>query len=843
MAGFGGSVKLTGASEYKQALNSITKDLKIVSAEMKATASSFASGDKSTEELTKDSEKYAKALEDEKKALSDMKNTLASAQDNYEKMQAEHKKLVSAYDDEKKKLDEIEKTLGKGSKEYKEQEKVVTDLAKAVDDSNKELVAEGKAIDDMRLKTAKAEVTINKTAEALDDLGDEAKKSGEDAEKGADGFTVMKGVLANLATEVINSAISGLKNLGAAFYDMGEQAVDSYAEFEQLEGGVKKLFGDETAKTVMENADKAFSTAGMSANEYMETVTGFSASLISSLDGDTVKAAEIADRAIGDMADNANTFGTSMESVQNAYQGFAKGNYTMLDNLKLGYGGTKEEMARLVEEASKMTDVQKELGVTIDGSDMSFANIANAISVVQKNMGIMGTTSKEASTTIEGSTASMRAAWQNMLTGIADENADFGQLAQNFIGTLVTEDGKGGVFGTMVPRIAQVITGVSEAIQTLLPQLIDTIVPIIDQNLPTIISALQGALKTILGVLPDVIPVITKFIPQIIKTLVSLLPEIVNAGVQLLEGLIKGITEALPELIAMLPEIIDTIVSTLLENLPLLIDTGMGLLMGLVDGLIQALPILIEMLPTIIETIVVTLLDHLPELIDAAMQIMLALITGLIDALPQLVEMVPKIIVTIVKTLIANLPQIIDTGKKILTNFINGMTSIFGKLKEAASQIWEKIKEEVSKIPDKMRQWGKDMIQGLVDGIRSMIGRVSEVAGDVARAISDFLHFSRPEKGELHYYEEWMPDFMKGMAQSLKDSAPMLISEVEGIANGISSAMTFDSTIGSGAIAGSVTFESMVDAFKEALYDVKIEMDDEEMGHFVDKTVSRLIYT
>ena len=653
----------------------------------------------------------------------------------------------------------------------------------------------------------------------------------------------MKGVLANLSTEVINSAISGLKNLGSAFVDISKQAVDSYAEFEQLEGGVKKIFGDDMASAVIENSQKAFETAGMSANDYLETVTGFSASLIQSLDGDTTKAVEISDRAIRDMSDNANTFGTSMESIQNAYQGFAKGNYTMLDNLKLGYGGTKEEMARLIKDASKMKDVQEELGITIDANDTSFGNIANAISVVQSNMGIMGTTSKEASTTIEGSTKAMKSAWQNMLTGMADENADFGALAKNFIGTLVTEDGKGGVLGTMIPRISQVITGVSEAMQTLLPELIETIVPIIEENLPILIEAIKGALAIVLDLLPEIIPLLTDLIPSIIETLLSFMPQLVNTGILLLEGLIEGLTDAIPMLIDMLPEIIDAIISTLLDNLPLLIEAGINLTWAIINGLIKAIPMLIDMLPEIIEAIVTTLIDNLPLIINAGIGITVALIRGILDATVQLVQAIPSIVRTIVNTLKNRKADIIQAGKNIMLQLISGLVGIISKLKEALNNIGNVIKSSITALATKMKQWGIDMVQGLIDGIKSMISKVGDAVGQVADKIKSFLHFSHPDEGALREYETWMPDFMQGMAKSLKESAPILIDEVEAIANGISGAMNLSGSIGSGLMAGAETSSSMVEAFKEALSDMKIELDDEVAGKFVEKTVARAIYT
>ena len=336
MSGFGGSIKLTGEGEYRKALSQITQSLKVVSAEMKATSSSLASGDKSTQEMATASKQLSESLEKQKQALGTLKTQLSSMQAEYNKTAQSHQTLLNKYNDEKAKLDEIGRTLGTSSKEYKDQQKVVNDLSQEVNKSSKTLDSQGKAMNNMRIQTANAETTCNQTAKAIDDLGKELDDTDKSTKAASEGFTVMKGVLANLATDAIRSAINGVKQLGAAFVDTGKQALDSYAEYEQLEGGVKKIFGDDLAKQVMDNANKAFSTAGMSANEYMDTVTGFSATLLQGLGDDTAKAAEYADIAIRNMSDNANTFGTDMASIQYAYQGFAKGNFTMLDNLKLG---------------------------------------------------------------------------------------------------------------------------------------------------------------------------------------------------------------------------------------------------------------------------------------------------------------------------------------------------------------------------------------------------------------------------------------------------------------------------------------------------------------------------
>ena len=329
MAGFGGAVKLTGESEYRKALTQITQSLKVVSAEMKATSTSFSAGAKSEKDVAQSAEALSKALNTQKSALASLKSQLATMQADYQKTGQTHQQLIQKYDQEKAKLAEIGSTLGTSSQEYKNQEKVVNDLAQEVAKSQKAYDQQGKSLDQMRIRTANAETTCNQTAIALDKLGTEAEEAGKSAEKSSEGFTVMKGILANLGSQAIMSVISGLKQLGSAFVDVGKNAISNYAEFEQLEGGVKKIFGDDMAETVKNNAQNAFKTAGMSANEYMDTVTGFSASLIQSLDGDTKKATDLADQAIRDMSDNANTFGTDIGSIQNAYQGFAKGNFTI----------------------------------------------------------------------------------------------------------------------------------------------------------------------------------------------------------------------------------------------------------------------------------------------------------------------------------------------------------------------------------------------------------------------------------------------------------------------------------------------------------------------------------
>ena len=370
------------------------------------------------------------AEEKAKSATSQLSSTIESQQSAVNKAKEAYKEAVIQY--------------GRNSAEARNLAKDVKTLSNDLDENK------------IRMENA------DKAADELDKSIKETGNSANEASQG--GFTVMKGVLANLATDAIEAGIGALKRLGGAILDVGKQAIAEYSDYEQLVGGVETLFKD-SAPIVENYANNAYKTAGLSANGYMETVTSFSASLLQSLNNDTAKTAEYANRAIIDMSDNSNKMGTSIESIQNAYNGFAKQNYTMLDNLKLGYGGTKEEMVRLIKDAAKLKDVQKELGVTVDSNSMSFGNIVNAISVVQKNMDIMGTTSKEASTTIQGSIGSMKSAWTNLLTGMADENADFDTLLSNFINSIGT------VAENLFPRIIKVIGTIGGLIKDNLPQI------------------------------------------------------------------------------------------------------------------------------------------------------------------------------------------------------------------------------------------------------------------------------------------------------------------------------------------------------------------------------------
>lgn len=361
---------------------------------------------------------------------------------------------------------------------------------------------------------------------------------------------------------------------GTAIVAVGKQAIEQYAEYEQLVGGVETLF-KQSADVVQQYAANAYKTAGMSANEYMETVTSFSASLLQSLDGDTAAAAEKANMAITDMSDNANKMGTSMEMIQNAYRGFSRANYTMLDNLALGYGGTKEEMQRLLEDAEKISGIEYDIS--------SYGDIVDAIHVVQTEMGITGTTAKEASTTIQGSLSSMKSAWKNLLTGVADDNADFEGLINNFVDSLVVAG------ENIIPRINTVIKGLTQLItkasQTIIPLAVETLL----QNLPSIVAAgMDMVLAIVNGILDNIdllIDCVLELVDVVVDKLIENMPKLVEGGIRLIIALSVGLIKAIPQLVEKIPEIILALVEGFAAGASQILEVGKNIVRGIWDGI------------------------------------------------------------------------------------------------------------------------------------------------------------------------------------------------------------------------------------------------------------------
>ena len=661
---FGGAIKLTGESEYRKALRDITSNLREVSSELKLTNTQFASGDKTVKET--------------KPAYTNMNNTVQQ---------------------QKEKINTLRTALAEAEKQYGSNNEKVKNFKTQLNNAENQLIQ-------MENATNKSNKELKNMKSGFDDAGQGALKFGD---------LLKANVLGDFITSGLKTVAGAVKQLGSVFLTVGKEALDSYADYEQLVGGVETLFKDSSG--IVENyANNAYKTAGLSANDYMETVTSFSASLLQSLDGDTAKVAEVSNMAVTDMADNANKMGTDMSSIQNAYQGFAKQNYTMLDNLKLGYGGTKSEMERL------LSDAQKISGVKYDISNLN--DVYQAIHVVQGELGITGTTAKEASTTIQGSVSAMKSAWQNMLTGIADDNADFDGLINNLVDSIVTAG------ENILPRVETIIDGVIELVMSTTEIIIDDLPQIIETGRGMISGLLQG----IQEMLPELAGSAFLIIQELVTSLLESLPQLLQMGIDLLTELINGISQTLPQLIPVMVEAVAGIAETLIDNIDTIVDAGINLIIGLADGLIAALPKLIERAPVIIDKLVTKLTDPdmIGRIIQAAGRLISELAIGLIQAIPKLLANIPQIINSIAKGLLNGIADLRDVGKNLLKGLWEGMSGI-------KDWLWDKVKGMLNGLTDKIKGFfgihspstlfkneiGENLALGLGEGFTDTMKNVS----------------------------------------------------------------------------------------------------------------------
>ena len=579
--------------------------------------------------------------------------------------------------------------------------------------------------------------------------------------------------------QMMTRAVDSLVNLG-------KTALSSVGALEQNVGGVETLFGD-TADAVIAAADRAYQTAGMSANDYMSTVTSFSASLLQSLGGNTEEAAKVADMAIIDMADNANKMGTSMDMIQNAYQGFAKQNYTMLDNLKLGYGGTKTEMERLLADAQKLT------GVKYDINNLN--DVYQAIHVVQEEMGITGTTAKEASETLEGSMAAAKAAWDNFMNGSgdADQLADaFATAADNIVKNLAE----------IIPRFAETLPALAGAIVSQIPGLAAAIVPAVLSAGQSILEQARDAVTAFdfVAAAEDVVQKITDFISS------DGLGSFLGCLVDIFTGIVNGISSMLPVLLPALVELIAYAVTTLIDQLPALLECALQLIIGLADGLLAALPVLIAALPEIINSVVSFLVAAVPQILQAGITLLLALVDALPTVIDALIAALPQIIESTVSTLVAAAPQIVQAGislllalieaipvivpqivaalPQIITAIINGLIAAGPQVLASAQEVWGQITAAVPQLIADIGAAVPEIINGIVNGLAAGASAVWDAAcqlgSNILGGIKSFLGINSPstvmaEQGNyiiqgLLNGLETMPDAVSQLFQSTLDS-------------------------------------------------------------------------
>ena len=714
-------VAIDGEKEYKESLKNINSalgtlksELKLVESQYAGQANSYAAlsakGDVLFRMYDQQKEKVkaaAEQLEKAKKAQSDYAEKVSSAQSEISRCEAALAALGDETGDtteEQAKLTaELEKAKGELSaaeKGYESTTRSVNSYQTQVNNAETELNKLGSELDKNASYMDEAAKSSDGCAKSIDKYGKEAKKAGEDSEEAGKKFDKVK----TAATALGTAAAAATAALAAAAIKLGKEVISAYADYEQLVGGVETLFKDSSGK-VMEYANDAYKTAGLSANEYMETVTGFSASLISSLGGDTEKAAKYADMAITDMSDNANKMGSDMASIQNAYSGFAKQNYTMLDNLKLGYGGTKEEMQRLLEDAEKLSGVKYDIS--------SYSDIIDAIHVIQTEMDITGTTAKEAEATISGSIGMLKSSFQNLITGLGDADADIDKLCDNVVNS----------FNSVVKNITPVVRNLAKTVPNALEGILDAIAPLLPELLEMGVGLFEALLSGFTSVLPELMNTAASLVTTLVQGIIEALPLVVEAAAQFITTLVQGIAEALPTLIPAAVETVTTIVSTLIENIPLLIDAALQLMQGLAEGVLEAIPVLLEALPELIESLVTTLLDAIPKIIETGVKLLTALITNLPQIIAEIVRAMPQIITGIVSALDEGVSQVAEVGANLVRGLWQGIQSLAGwlwdKVSGWISSIWDGITDFFGiHSPSTKMAWVSEMnVEGAVVGI------------------------------------------------------------------------------------------------------------------------------
>lgn len=606
-------------------------------------------------------------------------------------------------------------------------------------------------------------------------------------------------------TGAIKAAITAA-GLGAAL----GKALTEGAALEQSIGGVETLFKG-SASQVTAAADQAFRTAGVSANNYMEQVTSFSATLLQGLGGDTAAAAGYADKAIVQMSDNANKMGTDMSAIQYAYQGFAKDNYTMLDNLKLGYGGTQSEMARLINDSGVLGDSVKVTADTV--KDVPFSSIIDAIGVIQDNLGITGTTAEEAATTLSGSFASMQAAASNVMANLT-LGRDVGPALQGLAQTVTTF-----LTGNLLPAIGNILSA-----------LVLQVIPVGTQMLQSLGAGLaQGVPNFLAQALPMVL--------QFTETLRTNFGNIVDAGIDLLLNLAQGIANGLPTLIEYVPQIVTNIAGLINDNAPKLLAAGLHIIVTLGLGLIQAIPTLIANIPQIIQAVVSVFTEF--NWISLGSNIITMLKNG-ITSMVSAVQSAGTSIFDAVKNAIANLPATLQSlGSNAITSMANGLKSMLGSVLSAArgiltgivgiikglpGQLWSLAKSAASKLWNAfvVKDWnglGTNIIQGIINGIGSMAGALWEAATNVAKsalnAIKSFFGIASPSKLMQFEIGPYIP---QGLALGIEKNAGYVTDAMDDL--GLQSTSRLRSTIAAGTPSvnsvGSQADHAVLDAINAA---------------------------
>lgn len=540
------------------------------------------------------------------------------------------------------------------------------------------------------------------------------------------------------------AAKAGVAALGAALASaatgtiaLGKAALESYSQYEQLVGGVDKLFQDASPK-LQEYAASAYQTAGMSANQYMEQATSFSASLINSLGGDTQKAADMADVAMRAMSDNVNTFGSSMEDVQNAFQGFSKQNFTMLDNLKLGYGGTKEEMQRLISDANEYA---ASIGEASDLSIDSFADIVQAIELIQEKQHIAGTTAREAATTIEGSVNMAKAAWQNWVTELGKDNADMGKLTTQLVDSVTT------AASNIVPRIAVIAGAAMAAISEQLPSAVEQIGASLSGYAPTLGASVMSLIGTVAQMAMEYAPTaLLAIVGAITAFLTEYSPTLLESALTMFLAIVQALTESGPQIMAALMVVLQSLVQLCINNMPAMLDAALGLVGMLLQAIVDYGPQILVQLLLLLASLVVAIGMKVGEFFDGGGQLIEGLLMGaqaFFDQVSAWFGSIGDMILGAVGDL-GNL--LVDAGKSVIGGFLGGLKGAwdgvagwFGEITASIPQIKGPPVKDAGLLVENGELVMQGFARGMERGWASAEGALGSVAGRVQNSFSPML--------------------------------------------------------------------------------------------------------
>lgn len=713
---FGLKIGLEGEKEFKKALTEINQSFKVLGSEMKLVESQFSKNDDSADALAARHKVLTEQVEAQRKKVEMLKQALANAAESF----GENDRRTQAWQIQ---LNNAQAALNGMERELADNESAMDALGKEMDD----------------------------TADSADDLEEEIDDAGDAADDSEGKFSKLGGTLKTVGV-AMGACVAAA---AAAAVSLGKAVIEAYGEYEQLVGGVDTLFQESSGK-LQEYAANAYKTAGMSANDYMSTVTSFSASLIQSLGGDTEAAVKYADMAITDMADNANKMGTDIGLIQNAYQGFAKQNYMMLDNLKLGYGGTKEEMERLLADATAISGIEYDIS--------SYADVVDAIHVIQESMGVAGATAAEAEHTIEGSLNSMKAAVANLVVGFGNADADIEQLCNNVVDA----------FQDVLTNITPVIENIIAALPTALNALLETVGELLPTLLETVVDLFSQVLNTLLTLLPELIPVVIEALLTIVNTLIENLPLLVEAAIQIVMSLVQGIGQALPTLIPATIQAIITIVQSLIDSLPMILDAALQLITGLADGLLAAIPVLIAALPEIILSIINFILDAIPQIIETGIQLLTSLVAALPEIITAIVEAIPQIISGIIEAVLSAIPQIIQAGIDLLISLVQALPQIITTIVSAIPDIISGIVNAViSNIP-LIVQAGIDLLTSLIKNLPTIIVEVVKAVPQIITGLVNALGKGVSQLAEVG------GNLVRGLWQGIQQLAGWLWDKVSG---------------------------------------------------------------